>query len=207
MFCTKCANKLLANAKFCDACGTPVISEKIEQVNEATRTQQVYQQNSHPYNTLGGWLAFAVYAPLIAVGLITLLFLISFFSMFSYLRYLGGWYILVLLISLTGYIMTCYFCIKFSNMVRKKQPEFLRFYELTMITLSSLSLLVMIMTGFSGAAESIRSLLSGVLSFLIWTAYFRKSVRVRTYMGSDAYLKCSVFFKNSTAPPPADGGF
>jgi hypothetical protein len=37
----------------------------------------------------------------------------------------------------------------------------------------------------------------------LWTLYYLRSVRVRTYMGTDAYIKQSIFFKQVTPPTPA----
>ena len=37
---------------------------------------------------------------------------------------------------------------------------------------------------------------------IIWTIYFIKSVRVRTYMGNDAYLRANPFTKNVASPKP-----
>ena len=40
------------------------------------------------------------------------------------------------------------------------------------------------------------------IGFFIWTTYFRKSIRVRVYIGSDAYLRKSIFFKRVKDPLP-----
>jgi len=42
---------------------------------------------------------------------------------------------------------------------------------------------------------------------ILWTIYFRKSVRMRTYMGSDEYLRKSPLTKGTVSPIPADGSF
>ena len=197
----------------------PVVSVNVAEIKEKTsevlrnitgenigitEDQPEYQRYPHPYHQLGGWLGFVTYAQLVAVGLMTVLFLFSAFLVFKYLRYLGAWSIILLLIEFVGYGITCFFCVKFYTLIKDKNPRFLRFYELTMITLCSIYVLILILPGVQANAESIRSLLSGLLGFFIWTTYFRKSVRVRTYMGSDAYLRYSIFFKNTIAPAPAD---
>ena len=47
------------------------------------------------------------------------------------------------------------------------------------------------------------TLLFGVLGFFLIMLYFDKSVRVRTYFGTDEYLKKSMFLKNTAYPQPA----
>lgn len=49
----------------------------------------------------------------------------------------------------------------------------------------------------------IGSLFSIALGALVLTLYFAKSIRVRTYMGTDMYLKLSYFTRNVISPQPA----
>jgi hypothetical protein len=173
---------------------------------QGAASEENAQRYPHPYHKLGGWLGFVAYAQLVSIGLLAIAFLITFFSMMQFARYLDGLMIFVLLIELGGFILISAICVKFFIMIRSKNPRFLRFYELLMIVLGSIGVVVAVLSGATGfgVAEPIRSILSGVIGFFVWTAYFRKSVRVRTYFGSDEYLRQSIFFKNVIAPKPAD---
>ncbi len=42
MRCSNCGAELLANAKFCTKCGTPVVSERVDQVQETTMSASSY---------------------------------------------------------------------------------------------------------------------------------------------------------------------
>ena len=177
---------------------------------------QDYERYPHPYHKLGGWFAFVTYAQMVAVGLTAVMILSGLISMFhimrnwgymslsQYLRYQGPWFTIQTLLYLVGYAIVCYYCIKFYIMIKNKDPEFFRFYELTMIAMCSLYVAIIVLTGFHAVQEPIKSIFSALIGFAIWSTYFRKSVRVRTYMGSDAYLRHSIFFKNTVSPEPAD---
>ena len=89
-------------------------------------------------------------------------------------------------------------------MIRRKDPRFLRFYEIIMLVVAGLAVATAIFSGFRNVGNLISGLLGAGIGFAIWTTYFRKSVRVRTYFGSDQYLRRSIFFKNAQAPAPAD---
>ena len=230
-FCSKCGTQLPEGSRFCDSCGAAIPQEyapipqasasvDLNAVKETAQKvfrdisgdniqqpqpQPEYTRYPHPYHKLGGFLAFIAYAQLVGIGLMVFAFVVGLAATLRYWEFLGAIAGISLLVQFAGYGVACFFCAKFSSMLRKKDPKFLRFYELTMLTMCAISLAVLGFSGFrSFSMEMLQSLLSAVLGFLIWTTYFRKSVRVRTYMGSDAYLKYSIFFKNATAPEPAD---
>ena len=176
-------------------------------------TEPEYEKHPHPYHTLGGWLGFITYAQPIAVGLIALMCIIGFFQMTQWLRYMGGfyaaWTVFSFLIELAGYAICSFFGIKFFTMIRSKNPQFLRFYEILMIVLLSIYAVTCFMLLVGGVSpgtlvRSFADILVAIAVFCAWTAYFRKSVRVRTYFGSDEYLRRSVFSKNAQSPVPAD---
>ena len=168
------------------------------------------------YLKLGGWLALVAYSQLFAVGLSGVAFLGGLFLLLrnvQYLQYMGFNYVLLTLAPLALYIPLCLYCIKFFRMIKHRDSRFLRFYEITMMILCALSVVTVLLTGITtnframGASigESLPTLLGGIVSFLIWTTYFRKSVRVHTYMGSDDYLRNSLFFKGAAAPATIGG--
>jgi hypothetical protein len=99
------------------------------------------------------------------------------------------------------YIIAAVLGIVFAVMVARKNPKFLLYYEVVMIISVGIGLVAMFVSGVV-EPSNIRSILTSVVSFIIWTAYFRKSVRVRTYMGSEEYLRKSIFSKKSVSPIP-----
>ncbi|MBQ6381073.1 MAG: zinc ribbon domain-containing protein [Clostridia bacterium] len=93
-------------------------------------------------------------------------------------------------------VLYCVVAIK----IEKRQASFLAFWQTSMIVLSVLSLASILV--FSGVLRAAFGLGGNVLMFFIWNLYFTKSLRVRIYMGSDAYLRASIFNKKTPAPAP-----
>jgi uncharacterized protein YxjI/predicted amidophosphoribosyltransferase len=168
--------------------------------------QPEYEKFPHPYHTLGGWLGFVTYGLLIGIALLVVLAFVSFIQITQVARYIGGggWFAFVQFILFVGMGFVAFFCVKMFIMIKNKNPRFLRFYELMTLMCVAIYFVTLILTGFRGFGQTLLSMVEQGIIFTIWTTYFRKSVRVRTYMGSDAYLRQSIFFKNSQAPAPAD---
>jgi len=98
------------------------------------------------------------------------------------------------------------FTVLFIVYVFQRKPSFLRFQQLAFI----LSLVYVILVGIIPNAmldmydedfiRNIGTLIGSSIGVVIFTLYMCKSVRVRTYMGSDEYMSKAVFaFKNQ--PP------
>jgi hypothetical protein len=155
---------------------------------------------THPFQKLGGWLKYMVYAPIVGIGLMAILYLFSYIIIFQNIQYLQSQVIKVLLIGLLSYGVSCFLTIKFSMMLKNRNPKFLRFYELTMIVFFSFLIITIVVKGFNAGINSIRYIIASVLNYLLTTLYFRKSVRVHIYMGNVAYLENSIFSKNAVAP-------
>jgi len=166
-----------------------------------------YEKHPHPYHSLGGWLGFIAYAQVVAAGLLTILCFIGFITLARVARYYGasgGWFAFVQFAEFVGLGFTAFIGIKFFLMIRGKDPRFLRFYELMTIVCASVYVLALVFTGFRNLGGFFGNIIGQAVAFAIWSAYFTKSVRVRTYFGSDEYLRRSIFFKNAVAPRPAD---
>lgn len=213
MFCSNCEINLQDDTNVCSTCDSATIGQDMqEQSSVYKQSQQPWQAQPsassitysqyHPYRRLGGWLAFIAIGPLISIGLMAILFLVSAVAVLQLIGIFGGLgnlrtlLLLALLVEFVGYAVITFFCVKFSTKIFRKDDSFMRFYELTMIMLCSMYVLTAIMTGFENVGESIGSVIGGIVMFVIWTTYLRKSERVRVYMGSDEYLKHSIFFKN-----------
>jgi hypothetical protein len=116
-------------------------------------------------------------------------------------RWLGVSFQFYLIVACAIYIAACVIAMRFTYMVARRNQRFLRYYDILMIILILVILLELILVGFN--ADSVSNLIGSVIGFLIWRTYFKKSVRVRTYMGGDQYIRLSLFSKNAVPPQPA----
>ena len=87
-------------------------------------------------------------------------------------------------------------------MIRRKDPRFLRFYEIIMLVVAGLAVATAIFSGFRNVGNLVSGLLSAGIGFAIWTTYFRKSVRVRTcFLARPASARVSIFSKTRRLRP------
>ena len=162
---------------------------------------------THPFQKLGGFLAVLTY----------LYLLIGIYDAYRVLRLLlggmkGGF------IPLISNAVGVFICIKMFVMIQKKDTEFVHFYEMVKVILFGIQIVGSVLTtiffaitlgSYAGLSIGIfwgfmlPALLFGVLGFFLIMLYFDKSVRVRTYFGTDEYLKKSMFLKNTAYPQPA----
>ena len=169
---------------------------------------QEYQRFPHPYHKLGGWLKVCVvctYIYLIAESIILFISNIQSFRFVSLAAQWGGTtaeaWITIILYDLI-FIAYLVYVFRFLGMIRTKDPLFLRNYHI----------LGMILVGFSFFYSWVnKGFMAGVFAglfqgiiFVIYIQYFSRSVRVRTYMGSEEYLRRSIFSKDALSPVPAD---
>lgn len=197
MFCPHCGTKNLEDAKFCASCGKPLHTDS--SVKDTTGGYTAPNTNAYTppssYHELGGWLAVLTYGLLIAVALIVIGAVLGGFALIRYAQYLGAGLLLLGLLDIALYIPVVYYCIKMYQMIKARDCMFLRFYEMTMLILSGVHIVLMVigaMSGYLSVGDHFKSLLEALIVFAIWMTYFTKSVRVRTYFGSDAYLKQSI---------------
>jgi len=95
----------------------------------------------------------------------------------------------------------------------RHDPRFVRTWQLTyignavsLVTLLTLHALYGYSEGTSpayGLTMDMINVLVMLVSFLLWTRYYARSVRVRTYMGSDEYLRRAFFMKTIEWAKPA----
>ena len=189
---------------------------------------------SHPYHSLGGFLLAIVvcsyigaaicflYAILAVVGLAEFFIWASDWSSYSNYSSWGSsgavasslfsWVYSIVLLIIAGCLTIVY-----ANKIRRKDTNFLRFIQSASIVVLGLvvvgNLIQMISLNLyydvSGIGVSIGQLIGiiigGIVSIALHSAYFASSVRVRTYMGTDAYLRQSIFNRKTVSPIPADG--
>ena len=177
---------------------------------------------THEYQRLGGWLALIAYGCLAGAiltpieGVISLMGMSSLSSMFA--GYLDNMIAVITLFIVIVCGATSYLCFKMFSNILKKDTGFLRFYEtIGIVYIGAMVLVTIVASSYMQATlgeyasyfmpsltgNTIGSVISGALIFAGWTTYFVKSVRVRTYFGTDEYIRKSIFCKNVTPPVPA----
>lgn len=196
MFCPHCGTKNLDDARFCVSCGKNMSTRSgIEPTASGEAPASGAYSPPTSYHELGGWLAVLTYGLLVAVALIAIGAVLGGFTLIKYAKYLGAGFLLLGLLDIALYIPVVYFCLRMYRMIKERNCMFLRFYEMTMLVLCGISLLFMVIGGLNpylSSGEYLKSMLQSIIIFAIWMAYFTKSVRVRTYFGSDEYLKHSI---------------
>jgi hypothetical protein len=188
---------------------------------------QQYQQQYTPYqdpktakySKMGGWLLFCVIAmiigaivdPILSIGNI-----LGDLETLDAVRSAPFFYpdgmetaAMISLIGEIGGLATIAFSILYLVNIFQRKANFLRFYQLGVLVSMLYTLVAVIVPssivgyehGWYGELSNHIGLLTGNIgAFFLWTLYYCKSVRVRTYMGSDEYMDKAVFaYKNQ--PP------
>ena len=184
-----------------------------------------YAPGTHSYHRLGGFLMFIVVGSYIGgvgsfINIISTI--VTYASLLSMSKWFPSGFTACLVFAMIGGIILNIIIgaviISYANQIRRKESGFLRFIQSASITImiifSAYYLIVILwMKSFDryGAISSgsifgtlIAMAIAWVLGLVFGSIYFGCSVRVRTYMGSDSYLKQSIFNKNSH-PIPSDG--
>ena len=161
----------------------------------------------HPYHKLGGYLKFTVIGGTIVCVLAIVAMIaamVPIFKMLSYAsKYVKVSFIYILLIVLIIISIVLYgLIIKLMMMIKNKNQRFLWYYhKLVIIETLVAFVLQWVSNGFGTALVM---LIFYALLFFLYTLYFVKSVRVRTYMQSDEYLRIDPLTRNVPSPCPAD---
>ena len=194
MTCHNCNAELAPDAKSCPQCGAAIPNGEPTQEAEAAA--------SHPYHRLGGFLkVLAVVcnigrtlSAVCVIGLIGMI-LVELIGKGSYTIFNFRW--------LLAAGFNLWYSHRINMQIRFRDPIFLfTFQKYTMIRLAVLFLFIWIDLG---VLYAVIVLLAATLSFLLVNLYYIKSVRVRTYMENEGYLRLSVFNKETDSPEPADG--
>lgn len=88
----------------------------------------------------------------------------------------------------------------------KRKTKFLRVYEISVIIMLVGFLVydfTLLATGSPMFMQQLVSTLFAAGICVLWFLYYVRSVRVRTYLGTDEYIKQSIFLRNVTPPQPA----
>lgn len=128
------------------------------------------------------------------------------------------WFVLNMIVFSILQLSAGIISISFANKIRRKDSDFLHFIQSSSLTLIIIMIIWFVISfiwikqydqyGVISWGSLIGVLIAMVIGAIIGVAlgsvYYGCSVRVRTYMGSDSYLKQSIFNKNSH-PISADG--
>ena len=174
----------------------------------------LHLQKPHPYLRFGGFLkAQYVIGWLGVIGAIILqiVSLVAIFKAISLLNRYGGKtsFLQVLTILLTfAVIVMILLEIKYLNMIKNKDQQFLWYFHKLAVAIN----VILFITSWASSGLKFGQFISVkysyfvILALMIYlnTIYFTKSVRVRTYMQSDEYMKVDPWTKNMPVPLPAD---
>ena len=106
-------------------------------------------------------------------------------------------------------LLTIVFTIMFIVQVFKRKSTFLLFHQLSLCAAVFYTICVGIIPNVmlemfdADFSSNIGMLVGSIIGFFVFALYMSKSIRVRTYMGSDEYMDKALFaFKNQ---PPLEG--
>ena len=230
--CSKCGSQSSDSAMFCEGCGNGFTVTPVQQPPVYTAPQQnyppqpqgyapptgVYSQPNN-YHQMGGWLlCFMILCILDAViGFFSTIFsnglLVRFQGLFSYFGSISLDSQLRILFLIFGGLVTIVAVVLeiiFVVQVFKRDSRFLLFYQICKIVATASILITSVFSGsafrsFENASNTIFTFFFSIAGFALMTLYYSKSVRVRTYMGNDEYLRKALFTKNMVSPVPASG--
>ena len=173
------------------------------------------QRETHPYQKLGGWLKLFVVWQFIGLAFI----LLSIFTKDGFVGVLREWashpgaHGFLLLAKQTGPIVTVALYVAFAVRVIRRDPLFFRTRQLAIavnavtMLLNTANVLLFGLADYGIYRNKETYMLFLALTFLFGLIlpmlYYTRSVRVRTYMGSDEYLRRAFFTKKVKGPQPA----
>jgi len=163
----------------------------------------------HRYQRLGGWLLFFVISFFLQVGGVLLQFgeggMLDILRGWSMYDGIQGWLLMAgQVLSLLLVIIYVFTAVE----VIRRDPYFLRTRQLALAAVALDTLIRLangLLYGFRDY-DLLLLVLQGVFflfSVLLVMLYYTRSVRVRTYMGTDEYLQLGFFTKKIKGPKPA----
>jgi len=177
-------------------------------------------QSKSKYYVLGGWLLFFVITNILGVigdVVVSITAIIDTFNTYDMIigirELLPDNFEFALGITLFGELfglMTILYTVSFLIQVIQRKSAFLKFAQLSVIINIVYVIIANIIPKFiigsefveGGIAMQFAILIGAIIGILLMTLYYCKSIRVRTYMGSDEYMTKAVFaYKNQ---PPID---
>ena len=208
-FCASCGNALAEGARFCEGCGAQVGQQPQPQ------NQSLYQNTAHVrggnknYSKIGGWLLFFVIVNIISVARALLIVKNEITGSVDILQYAYGNISTALIINIIAQVTTfaaLVLAVMWIIQVFQRKTMFLRILQIESIIMTAsyiLSFIAISIIGFENYDGNVIStntsvLVGTVAGFFLMTLYYCKSVRVRTYMGTDEYMNKAIFSYEQT---------
>ncbi len=191
MFCNNCGTENADDTAFCSGCGTPLQTGQV--VSSA-------MPENPKYKKMGGWLLFNVICSFLGIvsGVDTFATNLDVLQTLTSAG-LGGFGAMCVVESLLVIALNIVFVV----MVFTRKPHFLLIYQIQAIASIVISIIgICMVSGSSYAAyfdvtSMIGSTVGTIGALIVWTLYFCKSVRVRTYMGGTEFIdKAIVKFRS-----------
>jgi hypothetical protein len=200
-YCSQCGSQNNDDAAFCVKCGYSFAAAEVPQSQPPTYYQQPYADpvRQQGYSTLGGWLLVIV-----ILNAITLIF--SFYTtisgigtVFEIAAY--GSPLMTFLVAVEQLInigiitMTIIFIVKLLT----RDSSFLLFEQIGRILGCAVQIYgIIVYVALIGSADeiitsSMSTLIGTAAGFFLFTLYYCRSVRVRTYMGGDEFKRKALF--------------
>ena len=222
LYCVKCGSPLNEEANFCQKCGHPLYPmpaplgapPSYVPPPYAAYTPYPYDPQTHPYKKIGGFLMFLLVSTVIGFAMTPLAILL-----FVFLTRMMGELDPELAAMFTGQIISMTFTMAISlvgsipaiQLLRRK-TNFLTLYHI--ITIGGWAVLPVqllflwhqsaaVLSPWGFVSSAAYGLVIGIITFILYRMYYTKSVRVRTYMGTDAYITQCPFTRGVAPPVPA----
>jgi hypothetical protein len=172
------------------------------------------------YQKMGGWLLFFMIlcmvdaaVAIIGVGLLNGLVVVIRNLISGFGSYYSSTYTAIMVVTIITSLIALGAAaleIVFVVQVFKKKHGFLKLYQICKIVSIAAVLIGIIAVciaykGFHVGSSDISSLIGGIGGIFLMTLYYCKSVRVRTYMGGDQYMKSALFSFPSAGQPSTTG--
>lgn len=170
------------------------------QVNQ-TNTAQTKHAGKN-YHSLGGWLLFFVIVNFFMAINATRIFFVEISSLYA--DFLFIIYYLLLILEIVAHII-------YPIKIFKRSADSLRFFQIWGIIDIVCGIIIMIAfvskyPYFSSyfVGGFLPGIIASIAGLIIHTEYYKHSVRVRTYYGSEAYMRNAIFGKNAVLPDPVE---
>lgn len=215
MNCRQCGYALNGTESRCPRCGTPLMNGGSHYPGAQIPPEAL------SYTQLGGVLQYVVIIySYVLMGLciltgiaVSILYGYSIYMTSRWISFTISYFpliklIIVWLLTIAMLTSASVLGFKFAGKIKKRSDDFLRMWQIMfLIFVVVMFALPLLANGFHirGVVQSVSYTVTLVITFIVWNLYFTKSVRVRTYMGSDAYLRKSLFNKRTMSPIPAGG--
>jgi hypothetical protein len=198
-YCSNCGAEIEIGKNFCADCGANLAQTDTTANQQSGQERNQTKPTAHEkYSNMGGWLLVFTIWNFIFVP-ISLWNLLIGFPIIEGLFYNGHDAVgIICVFSQIVLLCIAVFHVLYIVKVFQRNPSFLRVWQIGTILIIINVLLVVVVTGMLDADSSVLSEINGnvtgnVLRFLLLTWYYCKSVRVRTYMGSDEYINKAIF--------------